>query len=542
MIYGLPYQGIIKTPTMPCPQWIIDLANEGKPTQATAQTDTATVIRDLLPQGQERNGEWHLLCPFHDEQNPSFSVNLQEGMYYCFACGAKGNLVKLYAHVKGVTEAAARQALGQTPDYIVELNQKHAVTKVGGKCVILTETYDPVLDRKDIALSNPTDLRLEFANQKAWVGIPLRPKPVVDVWLGHKDRRQYESIVFAPNREVPGYYNLWQGFAVEPKEGDCSLYLEHVKDNIAKGDDKIYDYVLGWMAQCVQEPDNRPGVAIVLRGKQGTGKGVFVTQYGKLFGKHFVPVTNPKHLTGNFNAHLKHALVVLADEAFLAGDKASEGALKAMVTEEQLPIEFKGQDVIYVQNHIHLMVASNHDWVVPTGMEERRFCVLDVGEQHMQDHHYFEKLVDQMEYEGREALLHYLLNYDFSGVNLREFPQTQALLENKLLSMTPVEKFWYGCLQNGRIKKEATYWETSVIKRHLHQEYVEFAKDTGQSRKACETELGMGLSKLVPGLQTKSPRIENKREPCWLFPGLPVCRAYFNQITNGQYEWLDEGK
>ena len=49
-------------------------------------------------------------------------------------------------------------------------------------------------------------------------------------------------------------------------------------------------------------------------------------------------------------------MLVFADEAFWAGDKASEGALKAMVTEEQLPIEYKGKDVLYVKNHIHLLV------------------------------------------------------------------------------------------------------------------------------------------------------------------------------------------
>ena len=151
---------------------------------------------------------------------------------------------------------------------------------------------------------------------------------------------------------------------------------------------------------------------------------------------------------------------MFADEACLAGDNASVGALKAMITEDQLPIEYKGKDVFYVQNHIHLMAASNLDWVVLTGKEERRFCVPDVGDGRMQDHAYFGKLVDQMDHGGREALLHYLLNYDFSGVNLREFPQTQALLENKLLSMSQVEKFWYERLMDGRIRKEGTSWKT----------------------------------------------------------------------------------
>lgn len=32
-----------------------------------------------------------IVCPFHDDANPSMVVNLAEGSFYCFGCGAKGN-------------------------------------------------------------------------------------------------------------------------------------------------------------------------------------------------------------------------------------------------------------------------------------------------------------------------------------------------------------------------------------------------------------------------------------------------------------------
>jgi DNA primase len=36
---------------------------------------------------------WTALCPFHAEKSPSFSVNHEQGLYYCFGCGAKGDVI-----------------------------------------------------------------------------------------------------------------------------------------------------------------------------------------------------------------------------------------------------------------------------------------------------------------------------------------------------------------------------------------------------------------------------------------------------------------
>ncbi|MGB5757521.1 MAG: DNA primase, partial [Acidimicrobiales bacterium] len=33
------------------------------------------------------------LCPFHAEKSPSFSVNAEEGLYYCFGCGVRGDAI-----------------------------------------------------------------------------------------------------------------------------------------------------------------------------------------------------------------------------------------------------------------------------------------------------------------------------------------------------------------------------------------------------------------------------------------------------------------
>ena len=42
------------------------------------------------------------LCPFHDERTPSFSVNAQEKLFYCFGCHAKGDAIGFVEQTEGL--------------------------------------------------------------------------------------------------------------------------------------------------------------------------------------------------------------------------------------------------------------------------------------------------------------------------------------------------------------------------------------------------------------------------------------------------------
>ena len=42
---------------------------------------------------QKKGSSYFGLCPFHNEKSPSFSVSPGKQMYYCFGCGAGGNVI-----------------------------------------------------------------------------------------------------------------------------------------------------------------------------------------------------------------------------------------------------------------------------------------------------------------------------------------------------------------------------------------------------------------------------------------------------------------
>lgn len=517
----------------PCPTWVAALGERSStPQVAHLENRIPELIRELFSVGKESNGNWNTCCPYHNDTNPSFSVKLDDGVFYCHTCEVRGSFATLYAKMKNVSEDEARRMITPPPAFVEELNREHAVVMLGGKCVIFNEERDPIHKWKTITFSAPADLRLKYQNRMVRRGQTVTP--VAKAWLSHPDRREYKGFVFAPGQSVPlGYYNFWQGFAVTPRPGNCDLTRDHIRTIISRNKEGLNQYVLTWFAQAVQEPWKRPGTSLVLRGKQGTGKGLLCTQFGSLFGPHFTHVTHSRHLVGNFNAHLKDSLIVFADEAFWAGDKASEGVLKALITEEWLPIEYKGKDVVRVKNNVRLLIATNHDWAVPAGLEERRFCVIDVDDAHMQDTAYFKALVDEWNNGGKEAFLHYLLTFDITKVNLRKLPQTEALMENKVLSMSSAEQFWSEILVRGSLYESDSTWTPCMNKRVLHNLYIEHAKGIGQTRRSSETVLGQTIKKLCPHVKDI-----HTPERAWDVGDLPRCREAFDRVMNWpNHEW-----
>ena len=62
---------------------------------------------------RKSGGRYSGRCPFHDERTPSFSVNAVDKLYYCFGCGAKGDLITFVRETEGLDFAGAIEWLGE---------------------------------------------------------------------------------------------------------------------------------------------------------------------------------------------------------------------------------------------------------------------------------------------------------------------------------------------------------------------------------------------------------------------------------------------
>jgi hypothetical protein len=345
----------------------------------------------------------------------------------------KGNNSERYA-IRQI-ERAKEEAIDP---WLRKLNEKYAVVgNTGGKCRVIEEVMDHTMKRSRLTRITFEDFRNSLMHQQVQAGTDPKGAPQMSEvgkwWLKHPLRRQFDTIVFAPGDEIPGSYNLWRGYGVTAIPGEMhESFLHHLRFNVCQRIDEHYSYLLGWMARVVQKPNEAGEVAIVLRGGKGVGKSFFAKHFGKLFGRHYLEVSNSSQLVGNFNAHLRDTILLFADEAFYANDKKHASILKTLITSDTLTVEAKGLDVESAPNFVHLIMASNNAHVVSASQDERRFFVLDVGTEKQQETRYFRSIADDLENGGYENLLHFLLGYSLSEYEVRLVPQTQALVEQKL--------------------------------------------------------------------------------------------------------------
>lgn len=80
--------------------------NKQIPEHIVKQVQSAHNIVDIVGEDvrlTKRGNNYFGLCPFHDENTPSFSVSEEKQMFYCFGCKEGGNVISFLMKHKGFT-------------------------------------------------------------------------------------------------------------------------------------------------------------------------------------------------------------------------------------------------------------------------------------------------------------------------------------------------------------------------------------------------------------------------------------------------------
>jgi hypothetical protein len=407
------------------------------------------------------------------------------------------------------------------------MNEQYCIMPFGGKVRVLA--FEREFNRLVMQFYSAADFKLLHDNKKIMEGEKAIGQGTW--WIQQTLRRQYEGLVFVPGaaRVIDGrLLNLWQGWGIEPRQGDWRLLSKHILEVLAAGDQEHAEYIKKWTAWTFQHPDERAETALVFRGMSGAGKGLWGRLMCQAFGQHGIHISSHRQLTGNFNKHLMDCAVLFADEAFWPGDKSAEGTLKRIVTEPTLMIEPKFFDATMNVNRLHMIMASNATWVVPASIDDRRFAVFDVSPQYMGSKEYFAPLYAEMKQGGVAAMMYDLLAMDLADWHPRyDVPKTTALHDQKLLSLPPDEQWWFQLLKNGALPQ----------------------LDIENPRRAYSRVLMDEARRTVPGLRHHSDHLlgrilrkhgcmqcQIKGAAAWHFPDLNEARAEWDKRLPGT-EW-----
>ena len=77
---------------------------------AKAAVDIVEFARDYISL-KRSGGDWWGCCPIHADRTPSFKINPARQAFYCFGCGAKGDVIDLLAAIEGLDISAALRRL-----------------------------------------------------------------------------------------------------------------------------------------------------------------------------------------------------------------------------------------------------------------------------------------------------------------------------------------------------------------------------------------------------------------------------------------------
>ncbi len=94
-------------------------------------------------------------------------------------------------------------------------------------------------------------------------------------WWDSRCEEEPRRIAFRPGEEKdrPGEVNTWAGWGVKPSpDGSCVRFRLYLLDVLCRGNTEHYQFLWDWLCSIFQEPQARHGVAVALRGKQGTGR------------------------------------------------------------------------------------------------------------------------------------------------------------------------------------------------------------------------------------------------------------------------------
>lgn len=194
--------------------------------QIRSRSNIVDIISSYIPLEKAGNN-YKAVCPFHDDTNPSLSVNQDKQIFKCFACGVGGNV---FTFVRDYEEISYIEAVIKVADMVgidlSDYNLNNYQPKLDDETVQAYKIMDETQKYVEFTLSNTKDEQVkEFLSQRQ-----LTPDLIKTFQLGYIDKQfplvnylhkkgyDYQSIeaLNLANYHDGNYYDMFNGRILFP--------------------------------------------------------------------------------------------------------------------------------------------------------------------------------------------------------------------------------------------------------------------------------------------------------------------------------------
>lgn len=378
---------------------------------------------------------------------------------------------------------------------------------------------------KDLCYYTESDIIKAFKHIKTQTEMEGLKQGFTHFWLEDECIACYNTIDFIPeNKSVIEQkndycYNLFQGYSplihTKFEKTDPKQFYDYETDKgvikmnkllkpfmdlgleLCGGNKNHFQYHLYWIADIIQYPNRKNAIAMIFKGKQGTGKNVYLNAIGQILGrKHYISSSNPRDFFGDYAEGFYHKLLVNMNECEGKDTFDFEGKIKSFISEDRITINPKCVRPFEIMNLARMIIFTNKPRPVPIDVRsgDRRFVVYQTNDTYLDGKYgttFWTKLVAHFKRPDFIACLYdYFNNLDISQVNWKnDRPITEAYKEMCKLYV-PVEALFFDeYLAKYRLpivdeetgsSKECWNNEISDIKAiDLYKDYITFLQKTG---------------------------------------------------------------
>lgn len=222
----------------------------------------------------------------------------------------------------------------------------------------------------------------------------IKQKSFYENYKKDSHKNAYQAIYFSPcgNNQTDmnkKKYNLFKGYNYnfvlteqeketieECKQRDFQWLLEHIKDYICQKDQHMFDYLMQFFANIIQDPTNIPQIMMVFfSNTHGTGKSGFTKFFSNVIGTDLSYFGSLDQITEKHtNAHVGK-LINIIEEVNRGITRSKHSTLKDFSQRSSAICNEKNKPQYHIKTYARYFMTTNDTDGVYFDNEDRRYCV-----------------------------------------------------------------------------------------------------------------------------------------------------------------------